>query len=469
MIISLLLLGVLEYLWLNNEYKDAHRGMEDKLTQVMFSSMRDVEDSLIFSRLSAYPSFNYEDSNSAHKFRFVFSMADSASANADCPPDKSFENKHYKVGQRHQFRGKLLKELTGGFAVLDTPVATLSDMMMRRIRLTDSLGEYAHFSLVSWQGEDTVIGEAMSIPQFDISTDRKIALVNPNYKADILHDLIPHFCFAFFLWMVVAAAFYYIWKNLMKQIQLNALRDEFVSNITHELKTPITTASVALESLTMASGGQDLHSRRYIDICQRELSRLSVLVERILNNRVPQGHYEKMDIKLVLEDVMDRMKLQFDDKHTEVVFNQEGEGFCINGDQTHMSGVFYNLFDNALKYGGDHPVIHVRLQRKNGNIRLDIQDNGIGIAPGFHDKIFEKLYRVPQQNRHDVKGHGLGLSYVADVVKQHQGKIALVSEPGKGSTFTMTLPAWQDPHESEGNNHKSGPTNLDSISESQLN
>ena len=107
-----------------------------------------------------------------------------------------------------------------------------------------------------------------------------------------------------------------------------------------------------------------------------------------------------------------------------------------------MSGVLYNLLDNALKYSKGNPVIHVNLIRQNGTVRLDIQDNGIGIESDYHDKIFEKLFRVPQRNKHDVKGHGLGLSYVADVIKQHHGQISLVSEPGKGSTFSMTLPAW---------------------------
>ncbi len=469
MIISLLLLGVLEFMWINNEYKDAHRGMEDKLTQVMFSSMRDVEDSLIFSRLSAMPNYNYEDSNSAHKFRFVFSMGDSVNASENCAPDKYSDSKHFKASQRHQFRGRLLKEVTAGFNALDTPTLTLSDMVMRRIRFTDSTGAHADYNLISWQGADTVVGEAMSVPQYDIMTDKKIALVNGNYKADILQGLIPHFCFAFFLWMMVGAAFYYIWKNLRQQIQLNALRDEFVSNITHELKTPITTAGVALESLNMSSGMQNIQSRRYIDICQRELNRLSILVERILNNSATQGHYELMDLQQVLEEVMERMKIQFDDKKAVVDFQQFGQGFIITGDKAHMSGVLYNLFDNALKYGGSSPTIHVELSRQNGNIRLDIQDNGIGIAPGFHDKIFEKLYRVPQQNRHDVKGHGLGLSYVLDVMKQHKGKITLVSALGKGSTFSMILPAWQDPEGEADIHHTEDRVQFDNLPKSRLN
>lgn len=469
MIISLLLLGVLEYLWLNNEYKDAYRGMEDKLTQVMFSSMRDVEDSLIFSRLSAFPTYNYEDSNSAHKFRFVFSLGDSLKAADECPPGRSFDSTHFKASQRHQFRGKLLKELTAGVTSPDSPSVTLSDMVMRRIRLADSTGDYAEYHLISWQGKDTVVEEAMSIPQFDIISDKKIALVNPDYKAEIFQSLIPHFGFAFFLWLMVGAAFYYIWKNLRKQIQLNSLRDEFVSNITHELKTPITTAGVALESLNMSPEMQSIHNRRYIDICQRELNRLSVLVERILNHRIPQGHFEPIDVKEVLVEVMERMKVQFEDKNAKVVFHEIGNGFIILGDKTHMSGVFYNLFDNALKYGGESPEIQVQLTREKATIRVDIQDNGIGISPGFHEKIFEKLYRVPQQDRHDVKGHGLGLSYVSEVVNQHQGKIALRSELGHGSVFSLMFPAWVDPNGSTITQSSSANIALDQISSTQLN
>jgi signal transduction histidine kinase len=444
MIFSLLLLGVLEYLWLHNEYKNAYRDMEDKLTHVMFSSMRDVEDSLIFSRLTTIPGHEGAEFKDKVNFDIVVAHSDSIRVVDQNGKASSLPNEKLKYRPRHPMRGMLLKELTGDTSAFDTPVVNISTLVMSHIRLADSTDEYGSYQLISWQGNDTMIREVMSRPQYDVFADRKIALINPSYKADIFHELLPHISFALFLWVMVGAAFYYIWKNLRKQIQLNALRDEFVSNITHELKTPITTVGVALESLNMSGDLQNAHSKRYLDICQSELKRLSMLVERILHNKALQVHYEKMDVKQVLEEVMDHMKVQFDNKHAEVDIEQVGEGFEISGDKSHMSGVLYNLLDNALKYSAAHPVIRVHLSRTNGTVRLDIQDNGIGIASDYHDKIFEKLYRVPQQSRHDVKGHGLGLSYVADVIKQHHGKINLVSEPGRGSTFTMTLPAWPD-------------------------
>jgi signal transduction histidine kinase len=151
-----------------------------------------------------------------------------------------------------------------------------------------------------------------------------------------------------------------------------------------------------------------------------------------------------MDMRQVLEDVLHHMKVQFENKHAVVQFQQDGEQYVINGDKAHISGVLYNLLDNALKYSPHQPIINVNLSRENGSIKLVIQDQGIGIESDYHDKVFEKLYRAPQQNRHDVKGHGLGLSYVADIIDKHHGKIDLVSEPGKGSTFSMTLPVWHE-------------------------
>ena len=442
MIFSLALLAVLEYLWLHNAYTNAHRDMEDQLTHVMFSNMRDVEDSLIFSRLSAMTPGEGQSGKTI--MNYFVSDADSSQSKDNCPASIHIqqEGKNYKL--RHPARGMLLKEIVGDSAAMDSPAVTVAALVMRHMRQADSTGELAGYSLITWQGNDTVIREAMSRPQFDVFTSKKMALINPSYKADIFHELLPHMSFALFLWIMVAAAFYYIWVNLRKQIQLNALRDEFVSNITHELKTPITTVGVALESLHMSGDLQNTQSHRYLDIGRSELARLSFLVDRILNSRSPQVNYEKLDIKKVLEEVMHRMKVQFDNRHADVDLHVDGDGFLVSGDKAHMSGVFYNLFDNALKYSQGEPVIQVNLTKRDGDIKLDIEDQGIGIPPEYHDKIFEKLFRVPQQNRHDVKGHGLGLSYVADVIRQHHGQIGLVSVPGQGSTFTMTLPVWHE-------------------------
>jgi len=439
MIVSMVLLGVLEFLWLSNEYHNKQRDMKDKIDHVMFSNMRDVEDSLIFSNLSRQ-SFRVMKDENQIAVNIVVDRHDSVKVDSGCF-DRRMVNTDFNFKARHPMRGMLLQQLRGDSGMPDTNGVAMSTMVMRHLRLMDSTGEFSGYDIITWKSEDTVINGLMSQPQVDVFAGNKMALSNKRYRAEIVSSLWPHFSFAVFLWIMVGAAFYYTWKNLRRQIQLNALRDEFVGNITHELKTPITTVGVALESLHMSQELESAQSRRYLDICQSELKRLSLLVERILHNRAPQIHYEKMDVRQVLDDVIHHMKVQFDNKQAKVDIQQEGNGFVINGDKSHMSGVLYNLLENALKYSKGNPEIHIHLARNNGTIRLDVVDNGIGIEQDYHDKIFEKLFRVPLQNRHDVKGHGLGLSYVADVVKKHQGKIDLVSEPGKGSTFSLILPA----------------------------
>lgn len=440
MIISLVLLGVLEYMWLQNEYENKYRDMEDKLNHVMFSTLRDVEDSLIFSKLSPAQFIAIADEGE----EVTVNIVGNDSVKESIKGERRQEKDIVITKRKHPMRGLLLEKLSGDSAAFDTPLTTIGTLVMRNIRLEDSTGEYSGYNMISWQNGDTVIEGIMSHPQYDVFGGRKIALSNKNYKAELYHDLLPHISFAVFLWLIVGAAFYYTWRNLRKQIQLNALRDEFVSNITHELKTPITTVGVALESLNFNNELQSAQGRRYLDICQSELKRLSMLVERILHNRAPQIHYEKLDIRQVLEEVMHHMKVQFDNKHAVIEVDHDGDNFVINGDKSHLSGVLYNLLENALKYSPAKPVIHVHLTQSHGSVRLDIADNGIGIDPDYHARIFDKLYRVPQHDRHDVKGHGLGLSYVADVVKKHQGKIDLVSEVGKGSTFSIKFPAWHE-------------------------
>jgi two-component sensor histidine kinase len=442
MIVSMILLGVLEFLWLQNEYHNKQRDLEDKINHVMFSSIRDVEDSLIFTNLDKGP-FRVMKDSQALSVNLVFNHQDSTHDQFD-----SLDGRVYKMDMglkpHHPMRGMLLKRLSSDSSIMDTAGVKISAMVMRHIRMSDSTGEFAGYDMITWRNGDTVISGLMSRPQMDVLTGTKMALTNQHYKAEIFHDLIPHMSFAVFLWIMVGGAFYYTWKNLQRQIQLNALRDEFVSNITHELKTPITTVGVALESLHMSQELESAQSRRYLDICQSELKRLSMLVERILHNKAPQIHYEKMDVRQVLDDVMHHMKVQFDNRHAKVDIREEGDGFVINGDKSHMSGVLYNLLENALKYSKGDPEIHIHLTRENGTIKLAVEDKGIGIEQDYHNKIFEKLFRVPRQNRHDVKGHGLGLSYVADVVKKHHGKIDLVSAPGKGSTFSVTLPVYHE-------------------------
>ena len=150
--------------------------------------------------------------------------------------------------------------------------------------------------------------------------------------------------------------------------------------------------------------------------------------------------FERFDIRELTTQIMSTMKVQFDRSAANVNLTASGDDFEIEGDRMHLTGVVYNLLDNAIKYGNGNPHIDVSIRQDNGSIMLDFADNGKGIDPDFVDKVFDKFFRVPTGDTHNIKGHGLGLSYVAEVVEKHNGRIAVESKPGAGSTFKITLP-----------------------------
>lgn len=252
--------------------------------------------------------------------------------------------------------------------------------------------------------------------------------------------------FSIFLVGVTIASFVLLYRGLLKQQRLADLKNQFISNITHELKTPIATVGVAIEALKNFNAIHDPErTREYLDISQNELQRLSLLVDKVLKlsmfeNRELELKKEQFDCKLLVEEVMNSLKLQFDKYHTKVKLHTEGYNFIIEADKLHITSVIYNLLDNALKYSKENPVIDVQLSSYPEYIEFSVSDNGIGIEPAYREKIFDKFFRVPTGDKHNIKGYGLGLSYVAEVIKRHHGHVYAESEFGKGSTFTAKMP-----------------------------
>lgn len=249
------------------------------------------------------------------------------------------------------------------------------------------------------------------------------------------------------LLLLVTLSFIIMYRNMLAQQRLTAIKNDFISNITHELKTPIATVGVAIEALRNFNAMESPErTREYLDISAAELQRLSLLVDKVLKlsmfeKQQLELNKEPFDLKELLNETLNVMRLQFD-KHKAVVNVSVEEGnYMLEADKLHITSVIYNLLDNALKYSPVKPQIDVKLSLVNKDrVQLIVQDNGMGIAAQHHSRIFEKFYRVPTGNKHNIKGYGLGLSYVAEVVKSHHGSIDLQSEIGIGSTFIIELP-----------------------------
>ena len=148
---------------------------------------------------------------------------------------------------------------------------------------------------------------------------------------------------------------------------------------------------------------------------------------------------ETLNLRGVVTEVVESLKLHLEKYHATVSVTHEGE-LNIQGDRLHLLSVVFNLLDNALKYSKEDPVIQIDLKGDEDNVLITVKDHGIGIAPEYKDKIFDKFFRVPHGDTHNAKGYGLELSYAAQVIKKHKGTIAVQSEPGIGTTFTITLP-----------------------------
>ena len=251
---------------------------------------------------------------------------------------------------------------------------------------------------------------------------------------------------SFLLVGVTIASFLLLYRNLIKQQKLTQIKNDFISNITHELKTPIATVSVAIEALKNFNALHDpQRTKEYLDISGNEMQRLGLLVDKVLKLSLYENSQialqkEEFDLADLAKEVVASMKLQFDKQQAVVSVSTSGENFSIVADRLHLTSVLYNLLDNALKYSKENPAINVHIIDHTKYIELSVTDNGIGIANEYRYKVFEQFFRVPGGDRHNIKGYGLGLSYVNHIVQRHHGFIEVKSKLGEGSTFSVNLP-----------------------------
>ncbi len=262
----------------------------------------------------------------------------------------------------------------------------------------------------------------------------------------ILSDISPQILFSLFLTILTLVAFTVMYNNIKSQQRLMEIKNDFISNITHELKNPVTTVSVALEALRNFKGLEDpQRTAEYLDIALSELNRLTLITDKILKTAIFENNGvnfdpEPVDLAKIMEQVLRSMKLVFEKQKAQVIFEKNGDSFTITGGPAHLTNVIYNLLDNALKYSEGEPHISILLKEVDSRVIMKVADHGIGIPKEFNKKIFEKFFRVPAGDVHNVKGYGLGLSYVESVIKGHKGIIEVESECGKGTTFTIALP-----------------------------
>jgi two-component system phosphate regulon sensor histidine kinase PhoR len=246
--------------------------------------------------------------------------------------------------------------------------------------------------------------------------------------------------------LIVIFFFVYTMFVILRQRRLSEVQRDFINNMTHEFKTPIATIAISADVLKSADVVKSPERLlNYATIIQNENNRLRQHVERVLQMaRLDEEQValkkESVDIHAIIEEAVKNISLALSAAGGKVGLELHAMRHVLEGDRLHLTNVFYNLIDNAIKYSKASPSIRIATHNVNGSISIEITDNGIGISQEHQKKVFHKFYRVPTGNLHDVKGFGIGLNYVKLIVNAHKGKISLVSEPGKGSTFTLNLP-----------------------------
>jgi two-component system phosphate regulon sensor histidine kinase PhoR len=246
--------------------------------------------------------------------------------------------------------------------------------------------------------------------------------------------------------LILIFSFYYTISTIFRQKKLSEIKNDFISNMTHEFKTPISTISLACEVLNDKSIEKSPERlSNYVRMIGDENKRLSLLVENILQTAI----LDKGEFKLKVQDIdlhnligqsIVNIRLQVENKGGTIGKELKATRSVVKGDRVHLTNIVFNLIDNALKYTSGEPKISISTRNDEAGIFISVKDNGIGISKENQKRIFETMYRVPTGNIHNVKGFGLGLSYVKAVVEKHKGSIGVESEPGKGSTFTVYLP-----------------------------
>jgi two-component system phosphate regulon sensor histidine kinase PhoR len=265
-------------------------------------------------------------------------------------------------------------------------------------------------------------------------------------KRLILMDLLAWLGASTVFLLIVVFSFAYIVLTILKQKKIGDMKNDFINNMTHEFKTPIANISLATEVLKRPDICQDSDRfNRYVDIVSQENKRMRSQVDRILQMAARDRedfHIDKQptDVHELIRDAVDNICLEecIEGSPVELDFKSRNAEMVL--DPVHFTNIIHNLIDNARKYTDTDPRIIISTKSDHQHFTIEIQDNGIGISPEAQKHIFEKFYRVPTGNLHNVKGTGIGLYYVKTMVEAHGGTITVKSEPGKGSRFIINLP-----------------------------
>lgn len=366
------------------------------------------------------------------------------------------EQKNDSLFQKHLERLRCSKPY---LEITDIIQPALLDSLMREELGCMNLDDDYFYAVFNASSGQFVMGNYQHLKKFFIRSPYRFSLSAiykpgnyylscyfPRKTALLLHKMEFGLLLSVFFLLSIIMGFVYVSVTLMRQKKLSEMKNDFVSNMTHELKTPIATTSLAAEMLLKK---EILHDKtrveKYVEIILDENHRLENMVEKVLQvSLLERGadkfKYKKIDLHKILDAVIESMELRIKNEKIQFEYHPDASYSLVMADKIHLMNVFFNLIDNAIKYSPENPKIIVRTSNTKWGIHILIKDNGIGISHEHQQHIFKNFYRVPKGDVHEVRGFGLGLYYVYNVIKNHKGDISVTSVRGKGSEFDVYLP-----------------------------
>lgn len=276
-------------------------------------------------------------------------------------------------------------------------------------------------------------------------------LVVPSVTKTVLYRMRYYLVSSLLMILLTGLAFWFLFKVMRSERLYTSARLAFTGNMTHELKTPVAVIEAALDSITRYQLTNDpAKLENYLNISKNEINRLNAMIDKVLNlEQLDNGKInlrpELYDVQQGLESVVSSMKLRNYSGSVTIDYIPSEEPCFVDGDPVHLTNVFYNLMDNAIKYSGPQAAITVSCTSLKDQVTVKIEDNGPGIAKIYQERIFERFFRIPENpDIHTVKGTGLGLHYVKEIINRHGGKIEVSEGAKKGAVFTIYLPAYYE-------------------------
>jgi two-component system, OmpR family, phosphate regulon sensor histidine kinase PhoR len=280
----------------------------------------------------------------------------------------------------------------------------------------------------------------------NISQEEYLAVIVPNQENIIWKSMRWFIAGAVLFTIIITTAFFITIRTLLRQKKLSEIKSDFINNMTHEFKTPLATISLAVDALKNEKVVNDREKTNYFTaIIKEENKRMNKQVETILqaallDKQEVQLNLKKLRAHELIQSALNNIQLQVEEKNGTLEVKLDAAKDLILADEVHFTNLVSNLLDNAIKYSKEKPQIKLTTQNAGNQLRIKIEDNGIGMNKETLNRIFEKFYRAHTGNIHNVKGFGLGLSYVKTMVDAHHGTIKAESVPGRGSSFTVSMP-----------------------------